>query len=215
MNKLSNRFDELEKQAITLERSKMKVGSLSGPQMTLDGDHLIEWSIKVKTLLRNACGEDSEHYKMFVRVEGVAKNYLDKFHSLNAVFRAAKEDYNGGYLTTVRNLVQAELFDTELEQATELLESGYKLAAAVIAGVVLETGLRELSERNDLPHAVIDKMNTELARKGVYGKLIQKQVTALAHIRNSAAHGKPDEFDEQQVEGMIRNVGDFLVRHLT
>lgn len=50
---------------------------------------------------------------------------------------AAREEIEGGNLTSVRNLVHAEL-----EHARELLRSGYTMAAAVVAGVVLETMLR-------------------------------------------------------------------------
>ena len=43
-----------------------------------------------------------------------------------------------GYLNSVRNLVQAEVFESELDQARELLSGGYSSAAAVVAGVVLD-----------------------------------------------------------------------------
>lgn len=36
------------------------------------------------------------------------------------------------------------MFSNELEQAEELLKTGYRTAAAVIAGAVLETALRDL-----------------------------------------------------------------------
>lgn len=45
-------------------------------------------------------------------------------------------------------------------------------------------------------------------------KLQQKRITALADIRNSAAHGKPEEFTESDVENMIRDIGQFLATHL-
>ena len=48
---------------------------------------------------------------------------------MRAVFSAANEDYKGGFLISIKNLIQADVFDSELEQAVELLDSGYKLAA--------------------------------------------------------------------------------------
>jgi hypothetical protein len=56
---------------------------------------------------------------------------------LKAVFDTAREDFEGGYLISFRNLVQAEVFESELDQAKELQSAGYKVAAAVIAGVIL------------------------------------------------------------------------------
>ncbi|MBA7556924.1 hypothetical protein ES705_49651 [subsurface metagenome] len=107
------------------------------------------------------------------------------------------------------------MFDTELEQARELLNSGYKLAAAVITGVVLETTLRDFCDREGLTHSKLDKMNADLAKAGLYNKLQQKRITALADIRNSAAHGKPEKFSEEDVKNMIRDVEQFLANHLT
>jgi hypothetical protein len=134
---------------------------------------------------------------------------------LKAVFLAAKEDFEKGYLISIRSIIQAEVFDSELEQAEELLTNGYITAAAVIAGVVLETGIRELCDRNSIPHGKLDKMNADLAKTGVYNKNVQKQITALAGIRNSAAHGKPEEFTEQDVSNMIKSVNTFLAEHLS
>ena len=58
-------------------------------------------------------------------------------------------------------------------------------------------------------------MNADLAKVGVYNKLIQKRITALADIRNSAAHGKPEEFSEADVDSMIDEVTRFVAEHLT
>lgn len=88
------------------------------------------------------------------------------------------------------------MFDSELEQASALFQAGYKLPATIVAGVVLETSLRELCDQEGLPHGKLDKMNSDLAKLGKYNKLQQKRITALADIRNSAAHGKPQEFTE-------------------
>lgn len=122
---------------------------------------------------------------------------------------AAKEDFEGGYLVSVRNLIQAEVAGGEIEQATELWDSGYTTAAAVVAGVVLETTLRTLCEANGLSIGKLDKMNADLAKAGVYNSLKQKSITSLAAVRNSAAHGKTDEFTAQDVKAMIADVQRF------
>lgn len=182
----------------------------------IDSDLFLNWKVKVRNLLSKVCGEESQHFQQFEKKEdGIAftTNYTT-FKSLKAVFLAAKEDFEDGYLSSIRTLVQAEVFDSELEQANELFSSGYSTAAAVVAGVVLETALRELCDRNGISHGKLDKMNTDLVKAGVYNKLNQKRITALADIRNSAAHGKPDEFTDQDVSDMIRDVHQFLANHL-
>ncbi|MGP0094091.1 MAG: DUF4145 domain-containing protein [Xanthobacteraceae bacterium] len=102
------------------------------------------------------------------------------------------------------------MFDTELEQATELLNAGYATAATVIAGVVLETGLRQMCADNNIETGKLDKMNADLAKADVHGKLTQKQITALGDIRNSVAHGKSNEFTHEDVANMIRDVPNLL-----
>ena len=139
----------------------------------------------------------------------------DVMKRVRAVFDAAKEDFEGGYLSSLKQLVQAEVFESEIEQAEELLKSGYKLAAAVIAGVVLETALRDLSTNNALSIGKLDSMNSQLAKAGIYNKLQQKQITAIADIRNSAAHGKPELFADSDVKNMIRDIESFLLNYMT
>lgn len=213
------RFAELQSQLEAIETTK------HGERLTylndlvvdsVDVELLSEWKVKVKSLLINSCGATSEHYKAFAQAEKPhqMESPYDYFLRLRPIFRAAKEDYEGGYLTSVRSLVQSEVFDSVLEQASELLFSGYPTAAAVIAGVALETALRELCDRNSIDHGKIDQMNNDLAKAGVYNKNQQKRITALAGIRNSAAHGKPDEFNSENVKAMIQEVEQFLAHNI-
>ena len=217
-NLLQKRFDELHDEMETLLASKTSQydETLEESRDEISGDAMLGWRVKTRNLLVKACGKDSEHYKEFVDYEnpGSYETYLGALESLKSIFNAAKEDFEGGYLQSTRSLVQAELFDSELEQATELHKAGYLSAAAVIAGVVLETTLRELCACSGIALGSLNKMNADLAKNGNYNKLIQKRITALADIRNSAAHGKPNEFTTDDVCEMIRDVERFVAEHL-
>lgn len=216
-NKLSKRFSELSQQAESLLATrKTSHSEMLGSSENVDGDLFLEWRVKVKNLLIKVAGENSEHYKQFCSTESNSSwgGSIGKFKSLKAVFNAAKEDFDGGYMTSYKSIVQAEVFDSELEQASELLRSGYYVASAVIAGTVLETSLRELCDRENIPHSKMDKMNADLTKAAVYNKIVQKQITALAGIRNSAAHGSTEEFSKTDVEQMINSIEQFLANHL-
>jgi len=216
LNKYLQRYDVLNQEAEAVLATKHFVKSEFTSGEYLDQNILDEWRIKAKNLLSKSCGLDSEHYKEYITGEkphGFESN-LSLFKRLKSIFNAAKDDFEGGYLVSIKSLVQAELFDSELEQAKELLSSGYRLAAAVIAGIVLETALRDLCDRNNLAHSKLDKMNADLAKIGFYNKLQQKRITALADIRNSAAHGKPEEFTQEDIELMISDIERFLVNYL-
>lgn len=217
IQKLSARFDQLADEIIKIESTKAtKHSEYSGSYDQVDEIMLDEWKVKAKSLIVKACGNDGEHIKAFVAAEK-PRNFDDSYRRLKRVkpvFMAAKDDFQGGYLSSVKTLVQAELFDSELEQASELLTSGYKGPAAVVAGVVLETALKDLCTQNSIPHAKLDKMNSDLAKAGLYNKLQQKKITALADIRNSAAHGDWGSFNEDEAKEMIRDVERFLSNHL-
>lgn len=210
------RFAELHEQLDSLLDSKASKYDFEKTKLEIDSNSLLEWKVKAKNLLSKVCGPDSEHYAEFKNNEdtGVYGTYLATLERLRAIFLAAKEDYEGGYLQSTRSLIQAEVFESELEQAVELLKSGYKAPAAVVAGIVLETALRELCDREKIAHGKLDKMNSDLSKAGIYNKLQQKRITALADIRNSAAHGKSEEFTDQDVEDMIRDVVRFAAEQL-
>jgi hypothetical protein len=217
-NLLKRRFQELSDQAEKVEAGKHMVHDPFGNtnKVSIDSNVNLNWKVKAKALLVSACGSESQHFKEFEAAEtkGWASN-LDNFRRMRAVFEAAREDFEGGYLASVHDLVRAEVFESELEQAAELLKSGYGLAAAVIAGVVLETAIRDLCTRNQIQHGKLDKMNADLAKAGVYNGVVQKRITHLAAVRNSAAHGNEAEFNTYDVNAMIDEVEQFLATHLS
>jgi len=108
------------------------------------------------------------------------------------------------------------MFSDFLEMSEHLLGEGYKDAAAVIIGGVLEDSLRKLAVSNDIDPIdkngkplTMDPLNIELAKKEIYNKLIQKQITSCGDLRNKAAHGKYSEYDKDQVQMMLVQVQYF------
>ena len=157
------------------------------------------------------------HYKDFIERESggfYSTNHADLLQ-VRAVFDAAREDFEGGMFNSVRSMVQAEVFSNELDQASELMKGGYITAAAVIAGVVLETTLRRLCEDAQIKPGSLNKMNADLSKSGTYNLLVNKRITALADIRNNAAHGHPDKFTKADVADMIIKVEAFVADHLS
>lgn len=119
----------------------------------LDEHQMLGWKMKVLNVLASTAGENSSYYKEFSAPVSVYTDHYEEFKRLGAIFSAAKEDLEGGYLVELKNIVQAELFESQLDQAQELLNKGFILPSAVVAGIVLETALRELCDREGLPHA--------------------------------------------------------------
>jgi len=178
-------------------------------------DLATEWGMRCLNFLKRLFGPESDYYQAF-KDQSSGFNSFDNYGYVRqglSILKAAKADYEGGYLFDTRILIQAEVFDDFLDQATHLLENGYYGPAAVIAGSVLEDGLRKLSQQNAIvlpPKSTIDPMNVALVKGGVYNTLLQKKITALADLRNKAAHGNWNEFDANDVEQMIGQVRTFM-----
>ncbi len=178
----------------------------------IDQQLAAQWITSVESLLARVFGEESAHYRNFSKHVERYVGYSDAKRA-HGVLKAPVEDYSGGYLFEVKELVEAEMFHDFLDQAEHLLDSGYFQAAAVIAGCVLEDGMRKLCVRNGVALPAkpkLDQMNSDLAKAGVYSKLIQKRITTLAHIRNQAAHGQWDQFTSADVEDMMNHVRRFM-----
>lgn len=178
-----------------------------------------QWQTSSSNLLIRVFGAGSVHHEAFVATRRYPiNNKIPEVLEGNGVLRAAKDDLENGYLFDTRVLIEAEVFNDLLEQAEHLHGGGYHAPAAVIAGCVLEDGLRKACGRADiaLPASPkLDWMNAELAKQGVYSKLVQKQVTALAGIRNEAAHGNWAAFTKDDVTGMISQVRTIMATYLS
>lgn len=140
---------------------------------------------------------------------------------LAAIIHALRDDYEGGGLLSIQEIVHADLFDDFLDMAEELSAKGFVGPAAVLAGTVLEEHLRKLATKHGLsvvnegkrPKAV-EVLGTELRKADVLTEVQRKSVSAWYSQRNEAAHGHADNLHQGDVDRMIDGVRDFVARHL-
>jgi hypothetical protein len=187
-----------------------------GFDSTVDSQAGNQWHASAKNILAKSFGRDSEHYKLFDACFEKGVTYSPLRRGIG-ILKAAKEDLEHGHIRDVRDLVAGELFSDLLDQSSELLEAGYPGPAAVLAAAVLEDHLRKLCDAQEIELPAkpkLDFMNAQLAKAGLYNRLTQKRLTAFADIRNSAAHGRWDEFKTEDVADMIKWVAEFLEMHL-
>jgi len=89
---------------------------------------------------------------------------------LTGILAALRSDVDGDYLQPLAELIRADLFSDFLSMAEYLLDGGYKEAAAVLIGGVLEEQLRNLAIKSWVPATVgsrpikADQLNADLAR---------------------------------------------------
>lgn len=149
----------------------------------------------------------------------VAKDsQFDSLEKMVSVCKVLLTAIRGGYQRIFEEVIHADVFSDYLEMAEHLCESGYKDAAAVIAGSTLEAHLRQLcakfnvSTMNNGKPIKADTLNSDLVKAGAYDKLDNKNVTSWQGLRNKAAHGEYSAYDKTQVILLISAIRDFITR---
>ena len=160
-------------------------------------------------------------------VDRLLKNH-PKLHlhtsSIMGVVQALRDDIKAGYIASLVELVHGDVFADFLEMGQHLLDTGYKDAAAVIAGSTLESHIREICNKYGVPIEETDKngnlrpkktdrLNADLTKANVYTKLDQKSITAWLDLRNKAAHGHYGDYSDEQVALLISGIREFIARN--
>ncbi len=163
-----------------------------------------------------------EVHPYFTAFQSKDSSYAPIVESSLGVLEAVLDEIDKGWHKSVRGVVSAEVFSDFIEMANHLLDEGYKDAAAVMLGSTLEEHLRQLARENNVNIEIevkgkqsfkkADVLNTDLVKSEIYGKLDQKNVTAWLGLRNSAAHGKFDDYSLEQVIFFSQALNDFMAR---
>jgi len=216
---LVRRVDEL----IEHGQAVMKTGYSTGGQYNVDyvkEPAIAGFRSASLSFIERVYGDGHPHFKQFT--EQTENHYRSSAEKAIEILKAIRTEIAGGWLTSIKALVAAELFSDFLDMAEHLLETGYKDPAAVMIGSVLEEHLRQLCARAELPTEdekdgrmvprKADRLNAELVKAEIYSKLDQKQITAWLELRNNAAHGKYGLYNDEQVAQLKRGVIEFITR---
>jgi len=201
-------------------RSRAKYVDLSG---NIHYDEVPTAISKAKAAIARIASTDSEYYKDVLQT--LEKNNIrdgDKLHVIAGTVKALLSDLKNDYLKSYHDIIQSEVFSDYLEMADYLLKEGFKDPSAVIIGSTLEAHLRELCKssgietefentKGKLVPKKADLMNSELAKANKYSSAYQKQITAWLDIRNSAAHGKYDEYSIEEIKLMSQGVKNLIL----
>jgi hypothetical protein len=113
-------------------------------------------------------------------------------------------------LFDIRQLVQADLFDSDLDAAAELLKKKFTRAAGAVAGVVLERHLAQACESHGVKISkkspAISDLNDALKAANVIDVPQWRFVQHLADIRNLCDHDKAKEPTAEQAGDLVEGV---------
>lgn len=222
-----NIIREVDEIVISAERLSRDAASSSyalGPERI---EELSSLTSRVGQLIHCIYGDNSQYRINLTKVLSTSQfssmhgGYFMHISEFAGIVKGIQHDIKSGMLSDFRMLLQAEIFADFLEMAEYLLGEGYKDAAAVILGAVIEDSLKKLAASRGLKTTssngkpmTIDPLNIELAKDNAYNSLVQKQITTWANLRNDAAHGNFSKYDKDQVKQMLLFVQKFCLDYL-
>ena len=207
---IEKRFDELNNQMSSLPLYRSKAGHAS-----YENSSWHQWSASAMSLIQAVFGKDSPHYEHFNQAYQKCAGYDDEVAVLNGIFKAAKADFDGGYLFTVKASISGEIFGDFIGLAKSALRENYKDVAAVLACAALEDALKRFAEANGL--SVGDKVMQEvvnaLKAKGLVTGAQKSLLDSMPKIRDYAMHANWEKITAQDVGSVIGFVEQFLLSH--
>lgn len=134
---------------------------------------------------------------------------ISKMEIQYKILSSAKERFKS-VLFDIKDIVQADIFDSELETAKELNKKGFIRAAGAVTGVVLEKHLAHVCSLHNLKsrkaHPSIAEWNQLLKDNDILDTPAWRFIQHLGDIRNLCDHGKEREPTKEEVNEFIAGV---------
>ena len=132
-----------------------------------------------------------------------------RFNTQRKILESAKNRFESS-LFDIKKIVQADLFDSEIGAAKELLKKGFLRGAGAISGVILEKHLNEVCNNHNLQigkkNPAIADYNDLLKTNDVIEIQSWRFIQCLADIRNLCDHNKDREPTKDEVNELIIGV---------
>ncbi|QEC45881.1 hypothetical protein EV199_3564 [Pseudobacter ginsenosidimutans] len=134
---------------------------------------------------------------------------IPRFTQQLNILKATQKRFESS-LFDIKQLVQADLFDSELGAAKELSNNKFYRAAGALAGVVLEKHLGQVCENHSLTLSkkkpTINDFNELIKQNDIIDIPQWRFIQHLADIRNLCDHNKKTEPTETDIVDMISGV---------
>jgi len=146
-----------------------------------------------------------------VKVDGTAA--IPKLKQQVSILESVEKRFESK-LFDIIHIVQADLFDSELDSARELLKKGFIRASGAVSGVVFEKHLSGVCSNHKITtrkkYPTIADFNELLKKNEVIDLPVWRQIQRLTDIRNYCDHKKDREPTKDEVSELIEGVDKII-----
>lgn len=138
---------------------------------------------------------------------------IPEFRQQVSIVKAARATLESSLLN-LTTILQADLFDSEIESARALARAGYLRAAGAICGVVIEKHLKQVcanhSHKSKKRNPSISDFNQLLKDEGVISIPEWRFIQHLTDIRNLCDHARETEPSKQEIDDLLAGTAKVL-----
>lgn len=138
---------------------------------------------------------------------------ITKYEQQFAILKSLKTRFDSS-LYEIKELLQSDLFNSELESAKELQKKGFRRAAGAICGVVIERHLSQVCERRGIKVAKkdpsINDYKSLLQANDVIDVSQMRRIELMADIRNKCDHSKKEEPTDDDISEIISGTNKII-----
>ena len=136
---------------------------------------------------------------------GSGSAFMAFTQQLNIV-NAARKNLNSA-LMSLTEILQADLFDSEIDSAKALAKSGHLRASGTICGVVIEKHLSHVCDSHAInirkKKPTISDLNNTLKNKGIITTPKWRLIQHIADVRNICTHAGKEEPTKEGIESLL------------
>jgi hypothetical protein len=138
---------------------------------------------------------------------------ITKFEQQLAILESLKTRFDSS-LYEIKELLQADLFNSELDAAKELQKKGFRRAAGAICGVVIERHLSQVCVRRGIriskKNPSINDYKSLLQANDVIDVSQMRRIELMADIRNKCDHSKNEEPTDDDISEIISGTNKII-----
>jgi hypothetical protein len=135
----------------------------------------------------------------------IAKSVFD---SQIGILKSCEKRFESS-LFDIKQLLQADIFESELEAARELNKKGFTRGAGAVVGVVLEGHLMQVCNNHKIVkknNPTINDLNQLLKDDGIIETPTWRSIQHLGDLRNLCDHKKQKEPTKEEIAELIQGV---------